>query len=181
WVLKHMTIVGLRMWRELRGESCIPMEYIRKAKKGIGTSRSFGKPETNLLVLLEALATYVATAAAKLRAQHTVCGRIFVYARTSDFADKSKRFACGLEVKLLTPTAEAGELIRVAKSKLRNTFRKGYRYQKVGVHLSDIRPESQVQLSFFDSSRDRRPRMATALKAMDRINLREGRDAVRMA
>lgn len=181
WVLKNMTVVGLRMWRELRGESCIPMEYVRKSKKGIGTSRSFGKPETSLVVMLEALATYVSIAAAKLRAQQSVCGKIFVYARTSDFADKSKRFACGLEVKLLTPTAEDGELIRVAKSILRTTFRKGYRYQKVGVHLSDIRPEAQVQLSFFDRSRDRRPRMATALKAMDRINRREGRDTVRMA
>src|SRR5690606_18274299 len=136
WVQKNMSIVGVRMWRELRGESCIPMEYIRNAKKGIGTSRSFGRPETSLEVMLDALATYVSIAAAKLRAQRSVCGKIYVYARTSDFIRAEDQFACGLEVKLLTPTNADGELIRVAKSILRKTFRSGYRYQKVGVMLS---------------------------------------------
>ncbi|SEK24636.1 Y-family DNA polymerase [Parapedobacter koreensis] len=181
WVLKQMTIVGLRMWRELRGESCIPMEYHRKAKKGIGTSRSFGRPETNLKVMLEALATYVSIAAAKLRSQHCVCNRIYVYARTSDHIKEQDRFACGLEVKLLTPTANDGELIRIAQSILRTTFKQGYRYQKVGVMLSDIRPDTQVQQSLFDTKPDNRVRIAKAIQAMDKVNRREGRDTVRMA
>src|SRR5690606_30104894 len=66
WVQKEMTIVGLRLWKELNGQPCIPMEYTRAAKKGIGTSRSFGTPQTELPVLQEALATYIALAAAKL-------------------------------------------------------------------------------------------------------------------
>lgn len=181
WVLKNMTIVGLRMWRELRGESCIPMEYIRKAKKGIGTSRSFGRPETSLDVMLDALATYVSIAAAKLRAQHSVCGKIYVYARTSDFIREQDRFACGLEVKLITPTNNDGELIRIAKSILSKTFRAGYRYQKVGVMLSDIRPDNQVQQSLFDRGSDQRGRMVRALMTMDRLNRRNGRNTVRIA
>lgn len=181
WVLKQMTIVGLRMWRELRGESCIPMEYIRKAKKGIGTSRSFGRPETELKVLLEALSTYVSIASEKLRRQRCVCSRIYVYARTSEYINEKDRFACGLEVKLLSPTANDAELIRIAQSILRNTFRQGYRYQKVGVMLSDIRPDSEVQQSLFDRAPDKRMKIRKALAAMDRINRREGRDTVRMA
>lgn len=181
WVLKEMTIVGLRMWRELRGESCIPMEYVRAAKKGIGTSRSFGRPETRLDVMLEALATYVSIAAAKLRKQRSVCGKIYVYARTSDFIPEKDRFACGLEVKLLTPTSGDGELIRIAQSILKQTFRGGYRYQKVGVMLSDIRPDSQVQQSLFDRKVDRRQRLHRLHQTMDRINQRAGRHTVRMA
>lgn len=181
WVLKEMTVVGLRMWRELRGESCIPMEYLRAAKKGIGTSRSFGRPETRLEVMLEALATYVSIAAAKLRKQRSVCARIYVYARTSDFIPEKERFACGLEVKLPTPTHADGELIRIAQSILRQTYRPGYRYQKVGVMLSDIRPDSQVQQSLFDPTAERRVRLARLHQAMDRINQRNGRNTVRMA
>ncbi|WP_262249744.1 Y-family DNA polymerase [Parapedobacter soli] len=181
WVLKNMTIVGLRMWRELNGESCIPMEYVRKAKKGIGTSRSFGKPESRLAVLLEALATYVSLASAKLRSQNSVCGRVYVYARTSDFVGEAERFACGFEVRLITPTANTGELIKVAGWILKKTFRDGYRYQKVGVLLSDIRPDTEVQQSLFDRSVKRRVRMASAFRAMDSINARNGRDTVRVA
>src|SRR5690606_34698317 len=181
YVQKQMTIVGLRMWRELKGESCIPMEYIRKAKKGIGTSRSFGRPETELKVLLEALSTYVSIASEKLRRQRCVCSRIYVYARTSEYINEKDRFACGLEVKLLSPTANDAELIRIAQSILRNTFRQGYRYQKVGVMLSDIRPDSEVQQSLFDRAPDKRMKIRKALAAMDRINRREGRDTVRMA
>lgn len=181
WVLKNMTIVGVRMWRELRGESCIPMEYVRKAKKGIGTSRSFGKPERKLSTLLEALATYVSLAASKLRAQKSVCTRIFVYARTSDFIKQSDKFACGLEVRLITPTANTGELAKVASWILKKTFRDGYRYQKVGVMLSDIRPDTEVQQSLFDRSIKGRVRMANAFKTMDLINARVGRDTVRIA
>ncbi len=51
------------------------MEYEVPDKKGISIARSFGQTETELAPLEEALATYVANAALKLRKQNSVAGR----------------------------------------------------------------------------------------------------------
>lgn len=182
FVQKQMTIVGLRMWRELRGESCIPMEYIREAKKGIGTSRSFGRPETDLNVMLEAVATYASIAALKLRNQNSVCGKVEVYTHTSRFIpDPDKYFSAAMDIKLPTPTSNTAELIKIAKYLLKKIFKQGYRYQKVGIMLGDIRPDDQVQQSLFDKNTETRSKMIDALKAMDRLNQLNGRDTVRIA
>lgn len=182
FVQKQMTIVGLRMWRELRGDSCIPMEYIREAKKGIGTSRSFGRPETDLNVMLEAIATYASIAALKLRNQNSVCGKVEVYTHTSRFIpDLDKYFSAAMDIKLPTPTSSTAELIKIAKYLLKKIFKQGYRYQKVGIMLGDIRPDDQVQQSLFDKNTETRSKMIDALKAMDRLNQRNGRDTVRIA
>jgi len=181
WVQLYMTIVGVRMWRELNGESCIPMEYIRAKKKGIGTSRSFGKAETDLSVMLEALATYTSIAALKLRNQNSVCAKINVFTHTSMFADPKNRYSVGLDLKLEVPTSSTSELIKAAKYLLRRIFKPGYRYQKVGIFLMDIRPDDQVQQSLFDTKVESRGKLITALKAMDSINRKQGKDSVRMA
>lgn len=182
FVQKQMTIVGLRMWRELRGESCIPMEYFREAKKGIGTSRSFGRPETDLNVMLEAVATYASIAALKLRNQNSVCGKVEVYTHTSRFIpDPDKYFSAAMDIKLPTPTSSTAELIKIAKYLLKKIFKQGYRYQKVGIMLGDIRPDDQVQQSLFDKNTETRSKMIDALKAMDRLNQLNGRDTVRIA
>lgn len=182
YVQKQMTIVGLRMWRELKGESCIPMEYIREAKKGIGTSRSFGSPETDLNVMLEAIATYTSIAALKLRNQNSVCGKVEIYTHTSRFIpDPDKYFSAAMDIKIPTPTSSTAELIKIAKYLLKKIFKPGYRYQKVGIMLTDIRPDSEVQQSLFDKNAETRTKMIQALKVMDRLNERNGRDTVRLA
>lgn len=181
WVQLQMTIVGVRMWRELRGESCIPMEYIRAKKKGIGTSRSFGKAETNLFVILEALATYTSIAALKLRNQNSVCGNVYVFIHTSPFNKPKDRYSVGLKMKLPVPLSNTPELIKIAKYLLKKIFKPGYRYQKVGIMLTDIRPDSEVQQSLFDKNATKRSKINTALKALDKINRKHGRDTVRMA
>lgn len=181
WVQKHFTIVGARLWRELKGEPCIQMEYIRDAKKGIGTSRSFGKAEDKLEVLLEALAAYISNAAVKLRKQNSVAGQIYVYARTSHFIPIDQQCCVGLELKLPTPTASTGELIKVGQWILRQVFMPGFYYAKVGVMLYDIRPNTQVQQSLFDSKVELRHKMSKALLAVDQVNNLHGRHTVRLA
>jgi DNA polymerase V len=182
YVLKLMTIQGRRTYRELRGERCIPMEYVRPDKEGICTARSFGGFETELLPLEEALATYVANAAVKLRAQGSVTSKIFVFAHTSRFAVISDRYSAGLEVRLPTATNDTAVLIAEALTALRRIFVKGYRYQKVGVELKGLRPASQVQSSMFDSGDSaKKEKMQRALSVIDKLNLEHGKDTIRYA
>lgn len=181
WVQQHMSIVGVRTWQELRGTSCIPMEYIRQAKKGIGTSRSFGQAQTRLEPMLEALSSYISHAVYKLRRQQSVCSKIYVYAHTSRHIPPHLQSYIGLEVHLPTPTADTVELVKVGKWILRKTFREGYKYIKVGVDLRDIRSQDQVQQSLFDSRAGQREKMTRLLRAVDSINNKQGRETVRLA
>jgi DNA polymerase V len=182
YVLKLMTIQGRRTWRELKGERCIPMEYERPDKEGISTGRSFGKMETELAPMEEALAFYVANAALKLRAQNSVCARLFVYVQTSLFAVVNQKYCAEMDIKILIPTADTAKLIKEALTGLQKIYKAGFRYQKVGVELRDLRPDTQVQASMFAPvESEKKQKLQIALKVVDQLNSSYGKDMVRYA
>lgn len=67
WIKDTSTISGLKSVRELRGESCIDFEEVRAAKQSIISSKSFGTPTKTKAGLKEAVASFTARAAEKLR------------------------------------------------------------------------------------------------------------------
>ena len=80
WVRKNLGgVVGVRLLRELNGFPCIEMKDPLTTKKMIATTRMFGKPVYELRELKEAVATYVARAAEKLRRQQSAAGSISVF------------------------------------------------------------------------------------------------------
>jgi len=179
YVLKLMTIQGRRTYRELKGERCIPMEFERPLKEGISTARSFNATVTELLPLEEALSCYVANAARKLREQKSVCAKFMVYAQTSQFVVAHDRYTKDIVVKIPLPTSDTGTLIKEALKALRRIYIRGYRYQKVGIELRDLRPESQIQNSLFSPvSAQHGMKLQRAMAAVDRINKSYGRNTV---
>ena len=52
---------------ELGGVSCLPLELLEPTRKGIAVTRSFGTPVVDLAGMTEAVATYAARAAEKMR------------------------------------------------------------------------------------------------------------------
>jgi len=179
YVLKLMTIQGRRTYRELKGERCIPMEYERPLKEGISNARSFNTTVTELAPLEEALATYVANAARKLREQKCVCAKFMVYAQTSQFVIESDRYTKDIVVKLSTATSDTGTLITASLKALRRIYIKGYRYQKVGVELRDLKPETQVQKDMFSLvSTSKFNKLQQAMAAVDHINKNHGRNTI---
>ena len=53
WVRKQMSVVGLRLKKELEGESVLSLEENRSHKKAIATTRSFEKNITDFQDLKE--------------------------------------------------------------------------------------------------------------------------------
>jgi DNA polymerase V len=179
YVLKLMTIQGRRTYRELKGQRCIPMEYVRPLKEGISTGRSFNTMITDLAPLEEALACYVANAAGKLREQKAVCAKLMVYAQTSQFVAVQDRYTRDIVIKLSQPTSDTGTLIKQAINGLRRIYIKGYRYQKVGVELRDLRADTQVQKNLFATDSDPKVyRLKKAMAAVDQINKAHGRGTI---
>ena len=176
WVHKRMSIVGLRMWKELRGEACIGFEQMPAAKKQIATTRSFDHDLEEYEPLHQRIAQYAASCAAKLRAQESLCGEVAVFILTNPHKENLPRYYENRLVKLSVPTDSTLELTKIAVGLLRQIFRKGYPYKKAGVILSDIRSKRGVQGDLFDrADRSKHDRLMTTL---DRLNNAYGRHRV---
>lgn len=66
WVRKKMSVVGLRTWKELRGEPCIEIDEIAPDKQHICTSRSFPSEVSDFDMLHTAVASFTATCRRKV-------------------------------------------------------------------------------------------------------------------
>ncbi len=180
WALKHLTITGLRTVRELRGIPCIPLEQAVPAKKGIASTRSFGRPVETLTELQEAVATYMTRAAKKLRKQKSVASYVHVFINTNRFKKEEPQYSNFFSIRLHVPTASPTELIKLALQGLKKIYKKGHRYKRAGVMLTDIIPENLVQMSLFqpEYQNDRRERLALSL---DKIKADLGDNTVQYA
>ena len=83
-IRKHLSVVGERILRELKGQSCIDLEAIQP-KKNIMSSKSFGKPLTKKESIEEALSNYAARACEKLRKQNSRAQAVHVFIKTNGF------------------------------------------------------------------------------------------------
>ena len=90
WVQKKMSIVGLKTWKELRGEPCILFEDHIHDKKQICTSRSFSHDLYNHEDILMAIAKFATSGAEKLRKQRCVCSEIHLFILTNPFKEGGK-------------------------------------------------------------------------------------------
>lgn len=179
WILQHMTVVGLRTVYELRGISCLKLEDVQEPRKGILSSRSFGKPITKLKDLEEAVATYMMRASEKLRLQRSVCSRVTVFIKTNRFRPDNPQYSTAQTQELDMPTDDTSKLIRTVLILLRDMFRTGYKYKKAGVYLTDLKPNTTTQLQFFQNDDDTKRK--TLMKIYDQINQKLGRDTLRIA
>ncbi|WP_439953291.1 DinB/UmuC family translesion DNA polymerase, partial [Escherichia coli] len=73
FIRKHFNVVLERTVRELRGESCLELEEFAPVKQEIVCSRSFGERLTEYDDVRQAICSYAARAAEKLRNEHQHC------------------------------------------------------------------------------------------------------------
>lgn len=178
WIQKHLTIVGLRLVKELRGIRCLPLELAPAPKQSIGRSRAFGRSISLLKELKEAVASYTASAARVLRRQSLVTGCLQVHIETGRTFVPYRSDA--ITIRLHAPTASTPDLIRCAIQGLEQIFREGCSYYRAGVMLMDIGPQDGRQADMF--ALDSYPKRKQALMAVvDDINARLGRNKVKFA
>lgn len=175
WVRKEMTVVGERLWRELRGESCIPFETLPRKKKAIGTAKSFGKKLSNLSQIEEACAYYISETSEVLRAQKCCATHLQIYLTTNYHSAHDLQYADKTTVALAVPTNNPFTLIQEGKKALGRLYKTGFRYKKVGVNLLGLVPEDTVQGNLFAQTKATDKRL---IKTFDAINHRYGKSTV---
>ena len=179
WVRKELTVVGLRLKRELQGIPQLDLEIEPPAKKMIGTAKSFGHNLEDKTLIREALGWYVAEVAVKLRKQNRLASRLTVFLQTNRFREDAPQYSNERQIKLPVPTDDTTALTHHAVEAFESIFRPGYSYKKVGVWLSGLVIPQAVQQNLFDE--DPQPRHQHLMQVMDEVNRRYGKATLRTA
>jgi len=174
-IRKHLSVVGERIVRELKGQSCIDLEDIQP-RKNIMSSKSFGTLLTKKEPLEEALANYAARACEKLRQQNSRAQAVYVFVQTNGFRETDKQYSNALTCTLTIPTSDTRIIIEAAKFCLNRIYKQGYRYKKTGIMLLDLIPASLEQKHLFVDF-DHHPG-DHLMELVDRINKDHGPDTL---
>ena len=178
WVLEKMTIMGLRIQRELKGESCISMDTNPSPKKNICTSRSFGIKVKDFQSLKESISSHAARCAEKLRLEKGCARYVSVVIKTNPFSGSD--YYCGYKTSNFdVPTNDTLDIINAAESLLKSIYKEGLDYKKSGVIVGDIIPQNKVQLNLFDMD-EKRIKRKDLNRTIDIINQIMGRSTVQI-
>jgi DNA polymerase V len=172
---KILTVVGARLVLELRGISCLPLEYVQPLKKNITCSRSFAGFVLDESELIEAVVYFLSTAAEKMRKQNLTAKVVQVFVQTDHFRDEPQ-YNNTATFKFANSTDSTRELLDAALSCLRAIYRLGYRYRKAGVNLLGLQPAAAETRRLFDDETYVRDK--ALMKIIDFFNLKYGHGTI---
>ena len=121
WVLKEMTIVGLRLQKDLKGIFSIEMEPVEK-KQSISTTRTFDRDYDTFEEVKERVVSFTTLSAEKLRNQQSLCNTLSVFVETNRFKETETYYYKSIQLKLPFSTCSTLELIAFAVMGLKHIF-----------------------------------------------------------
>ena len=177
WVKTNMSIVGLRLYKELKGIPCLELEDVQP-KKNIATTRSFDKTYEDKAYIQERVSTFAVTCAEKLRKQNSNCNALMVFIHSNGFRKDLPQYGRNVVVKLPFPSNSSIDIAKYATIGLDKIYKKGYQYKKAGVIVMDITPEESKQINLFENSNEKHQPL---MSIMDKINKSIGTTKVKLA
>ena len=167
WVKKNMSIIGLKLKKELEGIPTLDIEEGKVDKKSIATTRSFESEISSLSDLIERITTFSVVASKKLRRQNSECNMICVFIRSNPFKQDGKRYHFSLTGSLPFSTNSSIEISKFAVSLLRKIYSKNKLYKKAGVILMGLSPQSNHQFSMFDKDLEKQKKLMNSIDSID--------------
>ena len=177
WVLRELTIVGLRLKMELEGKSVLGLDEF-KDKKAISITRSFENEIFKIEDLEERVITFAVSCAEKLRIQNSNCNLLMLFIHTNRHKKKDNQHDQNIVINLPYATNSSITIVKYALKALRLIYKKNYGYKKAGVILMGLTPEDFQQLSVFENED---PKHKYLMKAMDTINDKIGQKKIKLA
>jgi len=179
WVQKQMSVTGLRTWKELNGESCVPLSGSvydsDHEQKSMSTSRLFGKKINDQYELELAIADHAARLSAKLRRRHQIAWSMVIYAE----GNRKPYQTFSHKLKLPYPTSDTAKIISAAISGLNQIYDREQTYRRVGLILDQLTSENSEQITLIDRPKDETiAKRKTINKSVDYLNERFGPKAV---
>ncbi|MEC9065130.1 MAG: Y-family DNA polymerase [Bacteroidota bacterium] len=178
WVKKNMSIIGLKLKKELEGIPTLDIVKENNNKKSITTTRSFEAEISSLDELIERITTFAVVASKKLRIQNSECNMISVYVRSNPFKENNDKYHFSLTEALPFSTNSSIEISKFAIKLLKKIYHKGKSYKKAGIILMGLTPESIHQVSFFEKDTNKHRKL---MESIDDIDNKYGLYKVRLA
>ncbi|SQC71702.1 Error-prone, lesion bypass DNA polymerase V (UmuC) [Klebsiella pneumoniae] len=129
----------------------------------------------------QAICSYAARAAEKLRGEHQYCRFVSAFVKTSPFALNEPYYGNSASLKLLTPTQDSRDIIAAA-TELSGmpSGKRGIAIRRPGVMLGDFYSQGVAQLNLFDELAPRQ-NSARLMQVLDQLNAKNGRGALYFA
>ncbi|MFZ5734396.1 MAG: Y-family DNA polymerase [Pseudomonadota bacterium] len=179
FIRERFGVVSERMIHELRGTPCIDFETVTPDRKSIMATRSFGRAVLTKHEMQEAVASYVARAAEKMRRQRLATDCLVVFIHTNKHKPGDRQYYAARPIQLPVASADTGRLTSYAMRALDCIWREGFRYSKAGVIFPKLTSASVVQTDLFGQP-DTMQSVAL-MRALDAINARFGRSTMTYA
>lgn len=176
WVRKNMSVVGLRLKRDLEGKPTLDLEEA-PLRKGIAVTRSFKSNYEDFRIIRERVSAFAWMCSEKLRRQNSTCRGMEVFLHTNEHRKDLKQYCQKIKVQLPYPTNSGIEMSKFASEALGKIYKQGYAYKKAGVMVTEIGPVDAVQKTLFDHSD---PRHRDLMTTIDELNNRFGRHKLRL-
>ena len=178
WVRKKMSVVGLRLKKELEGKSVLDLEEVRSPKKAIATTRSFEGTITDYEKIKERISTFAICCAEKLRSQNSNCNSIYVFVRSNKFQKNKTQYRNGILMTIPFSTNSNMVISRYAIKGLKKIFREGVNYKKAGTILMGLDSCDNHQLNLFENEN---PKHKYLMETIDYIQKTEGQSKIKLA
>ena len=178
WVRKNMSVVGLRLKKELEGKSVLNFEEFRAPKKAIATTRSFERTITDYEKIKERIATFAICCAEKLRAQNSNCNSVYVFIRSNKFQKNKPQYRNGILMTIPFSTNSNMIISKYAVKGLKKIFKQDIDYKKAGTILMGLDSSNNHQLNLF---KNENPKHRCLMKIIDFIQKKEGQGKIKLA
>jgi len=178
WVRKQMSVLGLRLKKDLQGIASIQLEEVQVPKKGIATTRSFEGTLTSFSDLEERISTFASSCAEKMRKQKSSCKAILVFIRSDPHKKNTPSYRNSCVLTLPYATNSTIILSRYAILGLHKIFKENIAYKKAGVMIMGLSPTDKSQLSLFQNNNEKH---VALMKSLDQIHKRFGPYRIKLA
>ena len=176
WVLKNMSITGLKLNRELNGENCFDLDKYPRSKKSISSSRTFPIKTDDFEYISRHISRNASRCAQKLRMEKCCAGLVGVVLQTSPHDKKQRYYQFCKTMSIAPPTSDTHDIIKTTTKLLRSTYRENINYSKSKVFLGGFVSANRVQLNLFHKKKDR----SKLNSGIDFINSTMGSDTIQM-
>ena len=149
WIRKQMSILGLRLKKDLQGLPHIQLEEVQPSKKGIATTRSFEGTLAEFKDLEERISTFASSCAEKMRKQKSSCTALIIFLRSDPHKKGVTPYRNSCVLTLPYATNSSITLSKYAVLGLHKIFKKGILYKKAGVMTMGLVPTANRQLPLF--------------------------------
>lgn len=178
WIKKNMSVLGLRLKKDLQGLPFIQLEEEIPPKKSIATTRSFEGTVTQWSDLEERVATFAVSCAEKLRKQRSTCSALYVFVRSDPHKKGTTPYRSSCTITLPHASNSSLDLSKYAVAAAKSMFQDGIAFKKAGVIVMGLAPAETRQLTLFESHVGKHQAL---MRAIDKIHKRYGPHQMKLA